>query len=181
MKSRLILVSVAIILIMLLSLVATSCFRFRMQECILVETLEIPADNPNGADSGVLEAGKDYKFVVTGTWQDGSTANHYIDAEYTTFDSWASVMDGTSSWGPDQKDLQVDMLFVDWGPFSSSHEYSLMYTGDGSAVNLRIFDGWANEMPPVMKSGWYGDNEGFLTVEIYECFNACPCYKLCPK
>jgi hypothetical protein len=137
---------------------------------IWLEDVVVPVNNPAGVSSStVLAEGATYCLEVSGTWQDTSQGNHYIDAEYTTFDSWATYMDGTANWGPNQKDLQVDGEFVDWGDYNAGHEYCLAYTGEASAVSFRIFDGHANYNPPEIMAGWYPDNRGSLTVSIYVC------------
>ena len=57
--------------------------------------------------------------------------------------------------------------FVDWGAFSSTHEYTYIFgAGTGSTVNFRVFDGYGDT--GVQVPSWYGDNVGSLTVEIYE-------------
>jgi len=60
----------------------------------------------------------------------------------------------------------VNQVFVNWGPYESSHVYYLQMTETGSTVSFRVFDGdpTTNTIDP----GWYGDNSGALTVEIYE-------------
>lgn len=133
-----------------------------------IETVTVDASDINGTDSmTALTSGVNYRFEATGTWQDNSQDNHYIDAEYTTFDGWTTYMDGTTNWGPDQKDLQVNGTFVDWGPYDVGHTYSLSFIGTGSTVNFRVFDGKAN-LGSGPEEGWYGDNHGTITVEIYE-------------
>lgn len=120
----------------------------------------------------VLESGKNYRFEAIGTWRDASQSNHYIDAEYTTFDGWTDYKDGTYNWGPDQKDLQVNNLFIDWGSYSDVHTYYLDYPGIGSIVNFRVLDGIPATNTP--DPGWYGDNSGSLTVNIYRPALDCP-------
>jgi len=144
-------------------------FTYKVQGWHLIETLTVDAADVDGEDSlEVLKSGKSYKFEVSGIWQDSSTANHYNDTEYTTFTSWVDYMDGTPNWGPNQKDLQVNEDFVNWGAYDSFHEYTLMFNGGGSTVNFRIFDGKANASPPKIEPAWYPDNKGELTVKIYE-------------
>ncbi len=145
-------------------------FTYKVQGWHLIESLTIEANSTIGTSSSALELGKSYMFKASGTWQDNSTQNHHIDAEYTTFGlpEWDAPTDGTTNWGPDQKDLQVNELFVDWGAYSEDHVYTLMFDGAGLIVNFRVFDGKANASPPVMMSGWYPDNEGSLTVDIYK-------------
>lgn len=144
-------------------------FTYKVQGWQFIETLTVDAANVDGKDSSdVLESGKSYKFEVSSMWEDTSQANHFNDAEYVTFDSWTNYMDGTPNWGPNQKDLQINQSFVNWGIYASDHVYTLLFDGTGSLVNFRIFDGTANALPPVMMPSWYVDNEGFLTVKIYE-------------
>ena len=144
-------------------------FTYTVQGWQFSETLTVDAANVDGKNSSdILESGKSYKFEVSGMWEDTSQANHFNDAEYVTFDSWTNYMDGTPNWGPNQKDLQINQSFVNWGIYASDHVYTLLFDGTGSLVNFRIFDGTANALPPVMMPGWYVDNEGFLTVKIYE-------------
>jgi hypothetical protein len=137
---------------------------------VLLETVTVDSKNINGATSAlILQNGKYYKFKVGGTWiNDG---NNVADAEYTTKDNWVTHYDGYD-WppyflGPDFADLQINNQFIDWGPYSGSHEYTYCMPGTGSTVNFRIFDG-ANGIP---NPGWYGDNSGSLTVLIYECYD----------
>jgi len=146
-------------------------FTYGVQGWHSVEELTIEAKSTTGMDSSsTLELGKSYMFKASSTWQDKSMLNHYIDAEYTTFGLpiWDTPTDGTTSWGPDQKDLQVNGQFVDWGVYSSDHVYTLIFDGTDSKVNFRVFDGTANTLPPVMMPSWYPDNEGSLTVEIFK-------------
>jgi hypothetical protein len=134
-----------------------------------VDTVVVPANESNGVNSvAILEVDAEYLFAASGQWRDSSMVGHWNDAEWVTFDSWDTWMQGTPNHGPNQKDLQVNLEFVDWGDYSPLHEYELSFTGEGSTVNFRIFDGYASADPPVIgPSSWYADNEGFLTVEIY--------------
>ena len=143
-------------------------FEYCVKDWVFVEAVTVPANDMDGVDSSALPAGN-YEFRVGGTWQDTSLVGHYNDAEYVTFDGWSTHMDGTYNWGANQKDLQVNGAFVDWGSFSEGHSYSLTFVADGSAVNFRIYDGKANEIPTPEPgpAPWYGDNEGSLTVDIY--------------
>jgi len=145
-------------------------FTYKVQGWNLVDILTVDAADVGGEDStDALESGKSYKFEVSGTWEDSSQLNHFNDAEYVTFDSWVTPMDGTPNWGPDQKDLQINEGFVNWGVYDSFHEYTLMFIGEGLKVNFRIYDGKANVNPPTtIEPAWYVDNEGELTVKIYK-------------
>ena len=58
--------------------------------------------------------------------------------------------------------------FVDWGEYNPEHIYSIEIAGTGSNVNLRFFDGKLYGDIGVQVPGWYGDNSGSFTVEIWE-------------
>jgi hypothetical protein len=157
-------------------------FTYTVQGWKLVEAVTVESKDPYGADSARnLEADKQYKFVVTGSyWRNtGGSPNQLCDAEYTTYETenWNPYHDGclgyTSGWlagwtwlGANFGDLQVNGQFVDWGSFNENHEYTLVFgAGTGSKVNFRIFDG--NGETGEQVPGWYRDNIGSLTVEIY--------------
>jgi hypothetical protein len=132
----------------------------------LIETFQVKANSPVPKLSvNTLQSGATYLLKVNGTWQDTSVANHYIDAEYTTFDTWQTYVDGTPHWGPPQKDLNVNGADVNWGGYSSSHEYTLIYTGTGAPVSFMIID--KDPSQPIDPT-WYADNIGSLTVQIFK-------------
>jgi len=60
----------------------------------------------------------------------------------------------------------VNNAFVDWGAYSATHVYELTFTGTGSSVNFRVFDGNVGTNTP--DPGWYGDNIGNMTIEIWK-------------
>lgn len=148
--------------------------KVQPQEPVLVDTVQVDAANINGADSTIaLETGKTYKFVATGTVTGNKSKNGRSDAEYFTppGSNWQEVYDGTAyqgypGSGEDQMDLQIDQEFVAWGEYNPEHSYSIETTGTDSTVNFRIYDGDLRTGEP--SASWYGDNDGFLTVEIYE-------------
>jgi hypothetical protein len=129
----------------------------------LIQTLTINSNSINGINSEILENDVCYRFEISGTWQN---TNHQIDAEYLTFDAWGNYQDGTPTYGANQKDLQVNGQFVDWGDYNPDHVYYLGYTGNGSVVNFRVFDGYAYSNIP--DPSWYNDNNGTLTIKIYK-------------
>lgn len=131
----------------------------------VVETVMVDSTSVTGTNVS-LPAG-DYLFAVTGDWRGNSENNNRVDAEYITGDTWATFSDGPAGYGEDQGDLQINNNFVDWGPYSSSHDYYINYHQDNSGdVNLSVFDGNAgtNSKEP----SWYSDNSGSLTVKIYK-------------
>jgi hypothetical protein len=46
-----------------------------------------------------------------------------------------------------------------------------LYTGTNVPVNFRVFDGDSTTASPTPESGWYGDNVGSLSVDIYPCIS----------
>jgi hypothetical protein len=136
----------------------------------LLETKIVPSNSPIVTSStSVLLNGKNYLLISSGTWQNRDM--NVADTEYTSINAWSTIMDGynISPWflGEGEFDLQVDSAFINWGAYDSTHTYSHLYTGTGSLVNFLIFDG--NFNTGVLESGWYSDNTGSLTVNIYSC------------
>lgn len=127
------------------------------------ETISVDSAVYTGASSAVLEAGVQYRFVVSGTWE--NTDQGVVDAVYVSEDDWE-----THSTGPvgDDKllDLQVNNEFVNWGGYNPDHEYQYIFTGTAAAVNFRIFEGDVATNTPDPDS--YDDNNGILTVKIYK-------------
>ncbi len=68
-------------------------------------------------------------------------------------------------WPDDLLETQVNNAFVNWGEYNSDHVYSLIMTGTDAVANFAVFDGDTNTN--TKNSGWYGDNVGSLTVDIY--------------
>jgi len=137
-------------------------------EPVLLETLIVDSAAMAGSDSGsVLEEGKCYKFKVIGTWT--NRVFESVDAEYASPDNWTTYSDGPGlpgTWDIRLLELQINNGFVDWGDYDSGHTYYYLdFAATGNTVNFRVFDGdpGTNTLIP----GWYGDNLGSLTVEIY--------------
>jgi hypothetical protein len=157
-------------------------FTYDVQGWVLADRLYVNSNNALGVNSVVLKNGGLYKFNVRGTWLDhcgpggiNSKNGVYCDAMYTTQDNWATHNDAPTGtlYGPyislgsydaNQCEMQVNGQFLDWGAYSATHQYSMAYTGAGSSVNFKIFDG--NAMTNTLLS-WYGDNWGTLQVDIY--------------
>jgi fibro-slime domain-containing protein len=130
-----------------------------------VETVTVKSNEVNGIDSIVLPAGR-YMLVSHGDWQGAAGTNNMVDAEYLTHDTWATHQDGGGVGTEDQGDLIINNQFVDWGPYSGIHTYYFNYTSEQEGpINLSVFDGDA--VNHIKNPGWYGDNVGSLTVDIY--------------
>ncbi len=134
-----------------------------------IESLSVPSENPAGIDTlATLTSGTSYLALASGTWNNQGGANA-VDAEYSTTDGWSTQMDGYIGYQTDILELQINEAFDadgnDWGPYSTSHQYaqSFIPSSDGSA-NFRIFDGSGT----TQNAGWFGDNSGSLSVDLYE-------------
>lgn len=133
-----------------------------------VDTLDVPANQIGGVDSDPLSAGMSYLVTAMGTWLNARGEQNLVDAEYSTTDGWTTVMDGYDGFSTDILELQINETFdpqSDWGPFSDAHAYARLFAPAASGpANFRIFDGTGTTPNP----GWYGDNQGSLTVRIDE-------------
>lgn len=135
----------------------------------LVDTVIVPSNSSVGVLSNVvLTSGKSYKLESSGTWVN---SNNVADTEFASIDGWSTHMDGYNIapyiLGEGEFDLQVDNAFVNWGAYNPANIYTYLKTGTGSNVGLRIFDG-DSIFPATLHPEWYGDNQGVLTVNIYE-------------
>jgi len=131
----------------------------------LIDTVTVNSKLIGGVNSVVnLVSDMNYRFDVTGTWT--NRAGETVDAKYTTMNNWGSYVDAPAGGFPNELlDLQINNGFVDWGTYSAAHKYSRAFAGNGSTVNFRVFDGDVATNTP--NPGWYGDNNGSLTVNIY--------------
>lgn len=133
---------------------------------VLIETVVVPSNvQAGGTSTTVLDASGQYAFQASGTWtQYGNT----MDAEYSI--SGGTVYDGhyppNAYLGVNWADLRVDGAFVHWGDYNPAHVYWLEAAGTGATVNFSIFEG--DTATGTVNPGWYGDNSGSLSVEIYE-------------
>jgi hypothetical protein len=121
--------------------------------------------------SHLLANGQPYLLVSSGTWQNGNL--NAADTAYASVDNWATHLQGYNiapyMLGSGEFQLQVDDGFVNWGSYSPAHTYSYVYTGNGAAVKLGVFDGDSTTVPPAANLSWYSDNSGNLSVSIYPC------------
>lgn len=123
----------------------------------LVDTVEVDSEDSTAVSSSAsLTDGTQYLLEVSGTYKFGNP-NRRADAEYTSeLGDWTDAANDT--YEDDFLDLFVDGVARDWGEFDSSHTYYLPFTGTGSVVSFLIKD----------RTLAYGDNEGVLTVRIFE-------------
>lgn len=125
-----------------------------------VETVTVDANDPNPTTStAILEDGVSYTLVATGTAFAGDTID--FDAKYSIThripgDTWTDTVSGYVSYGPTLLDLFVNGAPGGWGAYNEDHTYECTITGDGTVVELWIYD------------IYYPNNVGSLTVDIYE-------------
>lgn len=104
-----------------------------------------------------------YKVTVEGTWT--NRPQEIVDAECTSYqdpEAWTNTVFG--GYSPDLLDVQINKAFVDWGTCSGDNTYTYWVTGNGKAMNLRVFDGnvETNQQTP----DWFDDNSGSLNVTV---------------
>ena len=132
-----------------------------------LETLEIPSDGSAVTTEGTYRSSKTFRIEVSGTYRwgvcdpancpDGLPCNYerYGDAEYLTDDCW-------TTYDEDFFGIDISVVLngehVDWGSFESDHVYSLVVAGKNAPFSFEIAD----------CTNCYDDNEGSLTVTIYE-------------
>ncbi len=154
MRSVQVLIAVAAALILSQTAVAAPTW-------VLVDTLTVPATGEPVTSSVVLGAGDTYMFEALGTFyaNDGITA----DAEYSSGPTsfvWQDLVERYENYGEGLLELRIDGAFVEWGAYNPNHVYTLTQVGAGNPVVFDIYD-----IAP-------GNNEGFLTVNIYEAIPA---------
>lgn len=134
-----------------------------------LETVSVNSNSSTGFNStNTLSSGQNYLIVASGTWQNRGFET--VDPRFTTPDGWTTVLDGPQGGYPNGLlEMQVDGQFVSWGPYATSHAYSLVTSGTGSTVNFRVFDG--DTLTNTQYPDWFGDNNGTMTVDIYPVYS----------
>ncbi|HVM58942.1 MAG TPA: choice-of-anchor C family protein [Candidatus Paceibacterota bacterium] len=150
---------------------APVCPAGTVQSATPVDTVSVnSAQSTPTVGATALTNGATYLLVASGDWQNSLNR---ADAEYTSLDSWTTHMDGYDVipyfLGLDEFDLEVNGAFINWGAYDSGHQYSHLYTGTGAPVSLMVFDGDSHGGPANVNAGWYGDNVGSLSVNVYSC------------
>ena len=125
----------------------------------LVQSLKINAKDADGENSLVLDKGKEYIFIASGTADAGNTIE--FDADYSitkkvSGHTWTDEVTNYETYGDKLLSLLVDGELYNWGEFNENHIYQTKYLGEGGIVNFRIHD------------IYYSNNNGTLTVDIYK-------------
>lgn len=117
-----------------------------------------------GETSIALPQSGNYVVVACGVWN--NTSHGYVDAAYNSGDAWNWNFEqqGWPGIAPNWGELQINDSTPSWGPYSSSHIYSTAVSNASGSFNMRIYDGDLNGEV----AGWYGDNSGSLSVDVYE-------------
>ncbi|VTT98079.1 ---NA--- : Endoglucanase OS=Azorhizobium caulinodans (strain ATCC 43989 / DSM 5975 / ORS 571) GN=AZC_1301 PE=3 SV=1: Calx-beta [Gemmataceae bacterium] len=136
---------------------------------VKVDTLTVATRTNQTAATGVqsnvvLDAGTTYLAVASGTARIANDATGFTDAEYIRYNKSTGPQDGSSpgyAWnnhgvrlaGLDGGDTTGNF----WGGYQTDHQYVREVTGQGTTAT-----GYFSDIP-----GYYGDNSGSLTVDIY--------------
>ncbi len=147
-----------------------SGWTIKAVETTPIDTLTVNANNINGDSTDELPAGN-YLLIAQGEFTNRSNPQERYDAEYGTKDGWSTHYDGlvndSEDYGENFGDLRVNGEFQEWGPYSNDHQYYLNITlHEFSQISSAIFDGPKGST--TANPGWYGDNNGTITVEIYK-------------
>lgn len=128
-------------------------------EPIHLESVEVFANGTTPVSStSIMEEGRTYTLVVSGTVFAGDTIE--FDAMYSITnriddDTWTDSVSGYTSFGPTLLDLFVNGVPSVWGPYTDTNIYEYTFVGDGSPLDLWIYD------------VYYPNNTGSLFVDIY--------------
>jgi len=132
-----------------------------------LETLSIPSDGSSVETSLSFSSQKTYRIEVSGTYQwgmcdpvncpDGGACGYrrFGDAEHLTDDCGLNYFD---DWFGFDISVYLDGENVDWGTFRDDHAYSITVPGNDAPFSFHL-----NDCAPC-----YGDNEGSLTVRVFE-------------
>jgi len=152
---------------------------------ILTETLQVPSRGTAAPDyktvpafSSPVKKGAVYKIQASGTYIYGNTVSWGIaDAEWSNRkgNPVPGQVNGTWYKGDAMEpwlDLMINEMDADWGNFQPNHVYTKMITGDGKPLSFRIKDRASIDE----KEGSYDDNDGYLTIDIFQKVTGTPGY-----
>jgi hypothetical protein len=129
-----------------------------------VGTAIVDASSPTGTTLP-LPANGTYTAVACGVWTNGLNGQYgYADAAFNSPDaSWATHQQGgDQNGGPEWGKLQINGTTPDWGAYSANHSYEAQFTG--ASAQFLIND---TPVDSPWFTGWWGDNSGSLTVDVY--------------
>ncbi len=129
----------------------------------------------------------EYLFEATGDYGYGGSPNNNVtnraDAGYATGDTWGTTLDsilgisptatyrGVTSLLSDMGMGTGQMGIVNWGSYSSSHDYKFDYNVTNPNVQFVISDWWSTWYNGGSNNNQGGvwDNAGNLTLNVYQC------------
>ncbi|MBN2558889.1 MAG: hypothetical protein JXB33_09065 [Clostridia bacterium] len=129
-----------------------------------IETLSVQAYSSNtlepvvASTTEVLEAGRTYMLVASGTADAQVGRPILFDAKYSLSvgeTDWNDYVANYEIYGTKLLELFVDGNEADWGAYTDTHVYDVEITGDGTTLELYIYD------------VYYTNNTGFIRVDIY--------------
>jgi hypothetical protein len=112
-----------------------------------------------------LPANGTYTAVACGFWMNGLYGQYgSADAAYNSNASWTTTpqQGGDQNGGPEWGKLQINGTTPNWGAYSAAHTYTAQFTGASASFLI-------NDTPVDSPwfTGWWGDNSGSLTVDVY--------------
>jgi hypothetical protein len=109
----------------------------------------------------ILEMGKQYTINATSCFWYNASSGFQADAQYYTTSNNGWYWDNNLSLANGHSFLQINGTDANWGPFSNGetgHEYSITYSGQGSALTFQIVD-WMDQN--------YTNNNCHIVISIY--------------
>jgi hypothetical protein len=108
----------------------------------LVETVTLPVNGSSTATATTLQSGLDYKIRASGTFTIGGAPTGTGDAEYGFNSDYSTVVnacpDGTDVGVGINDTINDSSKSPAWGAFSSTHEYTIDFTGIGGTRQLQL-------------------------------------------
>ena len=137
------------------------CVSYFQKNSKNVSTYSLNSNNPAGLNVNTV-AGQVYRVNISGTWTNRS--GEVVDAECTNWNNqgWKNEVNG--GYSSDLLDVQLNQTFINWGKCNDENTYKTWVVGDGQPLNFRVFDGDTTTNTQI--PGWFGDNNGSLTVNI---------------
>ncbi|MHB1136943.1 MAG: hypothetical protein ACYC1X_09165 [Coriobacteriia bacterium] len=135
----------------------------------LVDTVQVLPNGATYASNTALDEGSCYLLEAVGTYRFGNWGDAGIaDAKYSlrppnvsysyhteSVNTWVSGNDIPAPY-TNYLEVWVDGAPAPWGALNEAHVYTVPWAGDGTSVEFKILD------------TAYGDNSGFITINIYE-------------
>ncbi len=147
-------------------------------DAVLENTYEVPANDADGI-AVPLPTDAPRLLQVSGTFGASSDAAYRADAGYTTHANWTEpylAQYGIHGTGNDLgahallTNLGNGVGILDWGPYNSDHVYSQLVTSGTANAQFVIGDRWGNWFDTDWQNqAGIGDNQGLLTLKVYEC------------